>query len=151
MVCFCHFPIVRFIYDELIYEVKMVGFAQFGDALNEFSDSLVAQQRQMFYLALRRELIKVMLRGEFRYTLLESTTSPFSVHRRHDMWGSAIQDIVRNPEIPLKETTSIHHRLSESSICSVCPSQLTADDAVWVSINGDRKLVHRFCQSIQPV
>ncbi len=128
---------------DLVYELEMVGFAHFMDQLNNIWDGLNGQE-QMFKMAIRRRLISVMINPQFRETLNEGTTRPTTIVRRFTLWYQAIEDIINNPEASMKQSQALHNILARSNVCSVCPNQVSSDDAL-LGANGN--LMHRFCLS----
>ena len=135
---------VRRRYD-ILYEIEMVGFAEFGHSLNEVWSKLDSHERELFRLALRRRLISVMTDDRFSVTLSEGTTRPEVVRNRFGMWNQTIESALRNPKLACNEASEIIERLRDTSICSVCPQQMTYDDATWPPAAGHQSLAHRYC------
>lgn len=132
---------------DLVYEVEMVGFAQFGDQLNEFWQSADAHEKELLKMIVRHRLIDVMSSKSFTDSLREGTTRPESVRARFEPWNRALQSIALEPHDALVEADLLYQELKDTEFCAKCAYPLTPDDAVWLYIEGKRKLVHRFCHA----
>jgi NAD kinase len=134
---------------DLIYEVETTGFGLFGDSLDSAWAGFNTQQRQLFQSALRGRLIEVMVNDQFLETLIQNTTSADNVHRRFEMWNGSLRAIIQDPGAAVQRAALLHQKLTQSSVCTVCPQQVTTDDAVLVSVDGGYGVAHRFCRRNQ--
>jgi hypothetical protein len=132
---------------DTLYEVEMVVFAQFGEHLDRIWDAQSTADQQLMRMSLRHRAANVMSNEQFAQTLREGTTRPDVLHRRFDLWSQAIEGVVKDLSPAIASARGIHQRLSQASVCGICPNQVTPDDAVLASVNGDTKLLHRFCST----
>ena len=130
---------------DTLYEVEMVGFAEFGGSLDRIWSNFDIDQRDLFQVTLRRRFVDVMTDSRFLLTLSEGTTRPEVLRTRFGMWNQAIETVLRDPGFAMDEFSEVLSKLRESSICAACPQQMTPDDAVWSQRPGTRFLAHRYC------
>jgi len=135
---------------ELVYEVEMSGFAQFGDQLNDFWQSVDAHEKELLKMIIRQRLINVMSSESFTSSLKEGTTRLESIRARFEPWNRALQSIALEPHDALLEADLLYQELKDAEFCAKCTYPLTPDDAVWLHIEGKPKLVHRFCHAYAP-
>ena len=128
-----------------LFELEMVSFAEMGERLDEIWESYDEEQRQLFRAAVRREFAGVMAEPKFVDAVTEGTTRPEQVRYRFDKSIAALSELVRSPDRSLDRTSEVLERLRQSTICTVCPSQMTIDDAAWKVTSEGRMLVHRYC------
>ncbi len=131
---------------DLIYEVEMVGFAQFGDVLNQIWESCDDKEKEYLCLLLRHKLISVMTNDSFVASINEGTTRPESIRARFEPWSRVLQSIVAEPNEAIVDGEMLSNSTTEVDFCPRCTYPLTPDDAVWLSIGGETELVHRFCK-----
>ena len=129
----------------LIYELEMVGFAEYRHPLDKYWEEADAEERRWFCLYLRSRLIDVMTDPRFTVLLIEGTKKPSSVESRFEMWLDALDSAVSDPESAAVQGRLIDSSLRRSNQCFICHSTITPDDAIWMSIGGTTSLVHRFC------
>jgi len=134
---------------DLIYEIEMVGFAQFGDSLEKIWNSLNPHQQELFRMTLRNRLIDAMTTDRFLDSINQGTTRPEAVNARFEPWLQALQTSVTNHLGLLKEGEEVERHLNETSICAICPYPVMSDDAVWVNTNNGKGIAHRYCKKSQ--
>lgn len=134
---------------DLVYEVAMVGFAQFGASLERAWKSLQSGEQPLFRSALRSNLIDVMVNNQFTDTLDEATTGSRTVHQRFELWNGALESVVNDPKGAVDQAALIVEKLRQSNVCAVCGNQVTLDDAVLVARGGGVEAAHRFCRTNQ--
>lgn len=136
---------------ELVYELEMVGFYQFRDALDRlWQGPLAAQraQRDNFVISLRRSLIDVMVKADFLETMQGGTKMPHVVRRRFDFWSDALRRAVQNWERLIEGVDKVVALQRRSTACGLCPQRIGAvEDAVVINAGGQEALAHRFCSS----
>jgi len=132
---------------DLIYEVEMVGFAQFGDLLDKFWNTADLKKQQILQLIMRNKLATVMTSDRFIDSINQGTTRVSAVNGRYEAWLKTMESITQDFGNAIQQGSLIQQALSKSSICALCPYPVSPEDAVWVSVNADKKLAHRFCQS----
>lgn len=133
---------------DLIYEVEMVGFAQFGDSLEKIWISLDSQQA-LFRMILRNRLIDVMALDRFLDSINQGTTRPEAVNARFEPWLQALQGLASDSSMALKDAKDIQSRIDKTSLCAVCPYPVTPDDAVWMTKGDKQEIAHRYCRKNQ--
>jgi hypothetical protein len=131
---------------DLVYEVEMVGFAQFGEQLDQFWKTAAAKEQQMLPLITRNKLAAVMTSDKFIDSINQGTTRVSAVNARFEAWLKTMESITQDFRSAIQEGDLISRTLGESSVCALCPYPLSSEDAVWVSVDADRKLAHRFCE-----
>lgn len=131
---------------DLLYEIQVVGFGHFREALDRVWDNLNPAEQENFRVLLRHRLVDTMTNSQFIDAINEGTTRPTNVALRFNLWNQALNSIVQNPDLAIQEGGAIQERFGQNNICAECSNQLAFDDAVWANSPGDRRLVHRFCQ-----
>ncbi len=131
---------------ELVYEVEMVGFAQFGEAIEKYWKSIDIQEQQLFRTIMRHKLLGVMTSQQFVASLSQGTTRPDAVAARFEPWNRTLQALALEPDEALVEADLLKEGLRETPSCALCSYPVIPDDAVWARIDDKPRLVHRFCQ-----
>lgn len=132
---------------DLVYEVEMVGFAQFGDLLDRLWNNADSKEQHMLRLIIRNKLATVMTADRFVDSINQGTTRVSAVNARFEEWLKVLESITKDSSSAIQQGELIQQALSESSICALCPYPVSSEDVVWVTVNGEQKLAHRFCQS----
>jgi hypothetical protein len=130
--------------NDLLYEVETVTLATFGETLESIWKGLSATDQQILRMMVRRKLIDVMTNQRFLDTINQATTGPLAVDTRFSMFGAAMEAICHNPSAAIDEGRKLHEALAKSNVCSLCPNQVSPDDAEW-SV-PQQKVAHRFCR-----
>ena len=83
---------------DLVYEVEMIGFHQFGAKLAEIWRQLPSDRdsRRYFVHGVRRALLNVMTRDAFLVTLRERTLQPAVLRSRLDHWFEGLQSAIND-------------------------------------------------------
>jgi len=131
---------------DLVYEVEMVGFAHFGDSLERFWAAANQKERETLQLIIRNRLATVMTSQLFIDSINQGTTRASAVNARFEMWLKALESITRDFRDAIRQAELIQEALDRSTVCALCPYPISPDDAVWVTVDGERKLAHRFCE-----
>ncbi len=132
---------------DLVYEVEMVGFAQFGDLLDRLWNNADLKKQHMLRLIIRNKLATVMTADRFVDSINQGTTRVSAVNARFEEWLKILESITKDSSSAIQQGELIQQALSKSSICALCPYPVSSEDVVWVMVNGEQKLAHRFCQS----
>ena len=132
---------------DLVYEVEMVGFAQFGEQLDKFWSTANVKDQQMILLIIRNKLAAVMTSDKFIDSINQGTTRPSAVNARHEAWSKTMESITQDFRSAVQQGDLIQQALDESGICALCPYPVSSEDAVWAPVSGSEKIVHRFCHS----
>lgn len=133
---------------DLIYEIEMVGFAQFGDALEKFWNDAEVKEQQILKLILRNRLAEVMISENFLDSINQGTTRVSAVNARFEPWLNALRSICNNFQEAIEEGEYIQNLMTKSSICAVCPYPVSADDAACLTVKQEERIAHRHCQKI---
>ena len=128
---------------DLLFDVQMVSFAEHGRALDTVWSNTSLYDQDFLKSAVRRSAIEVMLDPSFQSLLDKDTTRASSVHGRFEKWNASISRIIKDPVQAISQTQEIHGRLSNSNLCSMCPSQLRLEDARW---DNNGRFAHRYCR-----
>lgn len=131
---------------DLVYEVEMVGFAQFADSLDTFWAKASPQERQILRLVMRNRLATAMTSERFIDSINQGTTRVSAVNARFEAWLGALRSITQDFSGAIREGQLIEKALSRSDVCGECPYPISSDDAAWIEIDGKQKLVHRYCK-----
>lgn len=131
---------------DLVYEVEMVGFAQFGDLLEGYWSNTSSKEREILRLVLRNSLAGVMTSERFIDSINQGTTRVSAVNARFETWLRTLMSITQDFRTAIQDGQSIQEALSQSAICALCPYPISPDDVAWVTVNGEQKPAHRFCE-----
>ncbi len=132
---------------DLVYEVEMVGFAQFGNALDEFWGHAGPADRDLLRLILRNRLAGVMTSGRFVDSINQGTTRVSAVTARFETWLRTLACITQDLRGAIQEGQRIREASGRSATCALCPYPVSSDDMVWMAVTGEQKPAHRFCAS----
>ena len=113
---------------DLVYEVEMVGFAQFGDSLDRFWAAADSRERESLRLILRNRLAEVMTSEIFVDSINQGTTRVSAVNARFETWLSTLASITQDFRSAIQDGESIQQALSQSAICAMCPYPISHDD-----------------------
>jgi|SRR5579864_927562 len=130
---------------DLVYELEMMGFAQFGDPLEQLWSAADLNERQLLRQRIRSRLIDVMTDERFVEAVYAGTTRPEYVELRIQLWTHAMNDIIEEGSETIDIAEELVDRLRRSTICDICPNPMTPDDAIWHPRAGGKQLVHRYC------
>ncbi|MBI4216552.1 MAG: DUF262 domain-containing protein [Chloroflexi bacterium] len=130
---------------DLIYDVEMVGFANYGDSLDKWWGQASAEEQTLLTRVLNRNLAGIMTDQGFVGSINQGTTLPRTVELRFDMWLREVRRITREPERALEEGKELLQSLSQSNICPSCGHPIMFEDATRRYIRGGLKVTHRFC------
>jgi len=130
---------------DLVYDVEMVGFAHFGNSLEQFWSGASPTDREILRLILRNKLAGVMTSKNFMDSINQGTTRVSAVNARFETWLKTLMSITQDFRSAIQHGQSIQQALRQSAICALCPYPIPPDDVVWVTVNGEQKAAHRFC------
>lgn len=132
---------------DLVYEVEMAGFAQFGNALDEFWEHAGPADRELLRLVLRNRLAGVMTSERFVDSINQGTTRVSAVTARFETWLRTLAFITQDLRGAIQEGQRIREASGRSATCALCPYPVSSDDMVWMTVTGEQKPAHRFCAS----
>ena len=130
---------------DLIYEIQMVGFAQFGDSLEKIWNSLDPTHQILFINIIRNRFINVATTERFLDSINQGTTRTEAINARFEPWLQALKNITTGYHNMIDDADFIQKRINESSLCALCPYPVSSDDAVCILDKNEKKIVHRFC------
>ena len=132
---------------DLIYELEMVGFAEFSNAFDRCWDNLDLDEREVFKTAIRRSLIDVMTNERFRDALRITTASHHALNVRFDGWLGALRELINDPDAAISDAKEVIEQLQDDIFCSLCRGVMNRENSVWKLVdNADEPvLVHRYC------
>lgn len=132
---------------DLVYELEMVGFAQYGPRFDKLWNAADRVEREHLKLRLRSRLIDVMTNPRLADTMWAGTTRPEAIDTRMKLWTGVIKSVAEEDNDAIELAREIHDHLRRTNVCSICPHPMTPDDAVWASTGGSKRLAHRYCRS----
>lgn len=132
---------------DLVYELEMVGFAQYGPTFDVLWNAADRVERELLKLRLRSRLIDAMTNQRFADTMWAGTTRPEAIDTRMKLWTQALESVAQEGSEAIELAQEVHSHLRRTSTCSICPHPMTPDDAVWVHDAGAKRLAHRYCRS----
>lgn len=130
---------------DLVYEVEMVGFAQFGDSLERFWNSASLSDRDALRVAMRNRLATVLTSDRFIDSINQATTGSGAVSARFEAWLRALAIVTQDFQARVQEGHVIEQTLGRSAVCARCPFPVSPDDVVLTKTDQDWEPMHRFC------
>lgn len=132
---------------DLVYEVEMVGFAQFGAPLEQLWTSAGPTDRDLLRLIMRNRLAEAMTCERFVDSINQGTTRVSAVNARFEAWLGTLAAIMQDTGRAIQEARSMSEALCQSSVCALCPYPVSPDDLAWATVKGERAPAHRYCAS----
>jgi hypothetical protein len=139
---------VRNKYD-LIYDVEMVGFAQFDKQLSAFWESTGSYEKDLFKIILINRLVNVMCRDTFVSSINEGTMRYSAVRSRFDPWLQTMEFLTKDIPKTLQESKSlIDTRISANNVCFYCNIRVPEEETIVIVTGGKPQISHTYCQKM---
>jgi hypothetical protein len=136
---------VRSRYD-LIYDVEMIGFGQYGPHLTRFWDDATPGEHTAVRKLLRNRLATVMMGDAFVASMLEGTWRHSAVANRYDPWLHSLEIIVRDFKRAINDGEMLDQTWRDNNnACQICKTPVPIEEAVLIGLGDKKSVVHQYC------
>jgi hypothetical protein len=129
---------------DLLLELEMVGFAEYGDELDQHWESLSRRDKELFRQALRNQLVTAMTDKRLTDAIWAGTTRPEALNARFEVWLRALSVVLNDVPGSIERAQIRQDLAAQHAPCLTCGAVVPVDDAVLDSARAG--LTHRACR-----